>query len=243
MNLLLGLSLAGFVASLTSAAIGVGGGLLVMPILVLIFPPRLVIATTAPMFWANAIFTLYLYRKTFWIKRAAVLIPGVIIGILIGTDFVQIASPVILRRTIGIIALVFLALSVFLSSQGRKRIVELPMWIGVPASLLSGVVSSLSNIGGTFLSIFIIQGDVEPARFVGAMAFFYFIMTSVKMIVFSSTGLLTWKEIPWVIPSVGGIALGAVLGKTINRHISPQNFRFLIMGIVSFSSILLLFTR
>ena len=49
MNIMIALTLAGFVASFTAATVGVGGGLLVMPLLALMYTPRMVVASSAPM--------------------------------------------------------------------------------------------------------------------------------------------------------------------------------------------------
>ncbi|MDA8206622.1 MAG: sulfite exporter TauE/SafE family protein [Thermaerobacter sp.] len=75
----LALAAAGFVAATSNAAVGIGGGLLVMPLLSLWFPPRLAVAYTIPMFFASTLVIAWRYRGQVDRRFLAWLVPGVFI--------------------------------------------------------------------------------------------------------------------------------------------------------------------
>jgi uncharacterized membrane protein YfcA len=145
------LAAAGLLASVTTAILGVGGQLLVMPILALLFPARLVIAATLPMFWANAGVTFWLYRQTFKTARVFWVLPGMILSIIAASGIVAHLSGDLLRQVIGSVAVFFLLFTTVGGLLLRKDL-SFPLWVGVSLSMVAGVVSTLSNIGGTLLS-------------------------------------------------------------------------------------------
>lgn len=243
MNIMIALTLAGFVASFTAATVGVGGGLLVMPLLALLYTPRMVVASSAPMFWASAMVTFYLYRKRFNTKRVWMVIPGVIAGIFIGTVIVQHASPKVLQWVIGGVALSFALISIVLRPKPGKTSRFLPNWTGTPISVVAGVVSALSNIGGTLLSVFLISDEIRPEVFVGGIAFLYVIMTTLKMVLFTVVGILTRQDLLWSLPSIFSIVVGALLGRHVNHKISALHLRWIVISVVGISSIMLFIKR
>ncbi len=233
---------AGFLASLATATLGVGGGLLVMPMLALFFSPHLIIAATLPMFLANALVTFWIYRKTFKSPRIFWVLPGVSLGIIAGTTVVTHLSSVLLRSVIGGVAIFFLLFTVIGGMLLRKKN-AFPLWVGVPLSLVAGVVSALSNIGGTLLSPYVLSDAVPPAYFVGGMSFLYLVMTGLKMVTFTVAGLLDLRDLWMSVPSILTIIVGARVGKALHSRIRVAYFRWAVMGVVAISSALLLASR
>ncbi len=236
------LAIAGLLASLTTATLGVGGGLLVMPMLALFFPARLVIASTLPMFLANAVVTFWIYRRTFKTVRVFWVLPGVILGIIAGTGIVAHLSGELLRMVIGGVAVFFLLFTLVSGLLLRKNM-SFPLWVGVPLSMVAGIVSSLSNIGGTLLSPYVLADQAPPAYFVGGMSFLYLVMTGLKMLTFSIAGLLHWQDIWMSLPSVLTIIIGARTGQYLHKKIRVIYFRWVVLGVVAVSSVLLLSSR
>lgn len=236
------LAIAGLLASLTTATLGVGGGLLVMPMLALFFPTRLVIADTLPMFLANAAVTFWIYRRTFKTVRVFWLLPGVILGIIAGTTIVANSPNNLLRWVMGGVAVFFL-LFTGISGMLIRNKTSFPLWIGIPLSLVAGVVSSISNIGGTLLSPYVLTETIPPAYFVGGMSFLYLVMTGLKMVTFTLANLIHWQDLLMALPSILTIIAGAHIGQFLNRKISLVYFRWAVFGVVGISSVLLFTTR
>ncbi len=238
---MMALTIAGFLASVTTNAIGVGGGLLVMPLLALWFPARQVVSYSTPMFLVNALMTLFNYRTHWKVPRALWTIPWVLVGIAIGVHFLVVVSGRGLDWLIAAIALAFVSYEVYQRVSGR-RISGLATWLSSPIGLLAGVVSALSNIGGTLLSLFVLSPEVSPEGFIGSLALLYVIMTGAKFGLFWAHHLLGWQPLVWSLPSIPAIILGAWAGKALHRLIRPAVFRPLVIGVILLSSVLLIVT-
>ncbi len=229
----------GFLASLATNSIGVGGGLLVMPTLALWFPARQVVVFTTPMFLANAIATWYNYRYSWKVPRTLWTIPWVLMGIVIGVHFLVNESTRDLDITIGLIALIFVVYEVIQRTL-RKQVTGLPGWVGIPIALTSGGISAISNIGGTLLSLYVLSPEVTPDGFVGSLALLYVIMTSAKLCLFWFHHLILGQTFLWSLPSIPSIIVGSLVGKKIHRGINPSRFRLIVIGVIFISSLALL---
>ncbi len=164
----LALAAAGFVAATSNAAVGIGGGLLVMPLLSLWFPPRLAVAYTIPMFFASTLVIAWRYRGQVDRRFLAWLVPGVLMGIAAGSWFLRAASPVVVRWVMGVTAVFFVGMEAVRLATRRSGPV-LPFWSAIPLSLISGLASSMTNLGGTIVSLTMLGRDLPPARFVGTV--------------------------------------------------------------------------
>lgn len=233
------LTFSGFLASLATNSIGVGGGLLVMPTLALWFPARQVVVFTTPMFLANAVTTWYNYRYSWKVPRTLWTIPWVLLGIIIGVHFLVHESSRALDITISLIALMFVVYEI-VQRRLRKQVTGLPRWMGIPIALASGGISAISNIGGTLLSLYVLSPDVTPDGFVGSLALLYVIMTSAKLGLFWFHRLILGHAFWWSLPSIPAIIIGSQVGKKIHHRINPSHFRLIVIGVIFISSIALL---
>lgn len=238
---MIALAAAGFLASITTNAIGVGGGLLVMPLLALWFPARQVVAYSTPMFLVNALITLFNYRTHWKVPRTLWTIPGVLVGIAIGVHFLVVVSGRGLDWLMAGIALTFVSYEIYQRVSGR-HISGLANWLSSPIGLLAGGVSALSNIGGTLLSLFVLSPEVSPEGFIGSLALLYVIMTGAKFGLFWAHHLIGWPPLVWSLPSIPAIMLGGWAGKSLHRLIRPTIFRPVVVGVILLSSVLLIVT-
>ncbi len=238
---IIALSASGFMASIATNTIGVGGGLLVMPLLALWFPAQQVVVFTTPMFLANAIATLLNYRHSWNVPRALRTIPWVLLGIFGGVGILVHESSRDLDFIIAAIALAFVGYEVFQRTM-RRQILSLPTWAGMPIGIVAGGISAISNIGGTLLSLYILSPEVTPDGFVGSLALLYVVMTLSKLGLFWFHHLLTWQTLWWSIPSIPAITAGALVGKKLHHRIQPGVFRPIVITVILASSILLIAT-
>jgi uncharacterized membrane protein YfcA len=229
---------AGLVASTSNAALGIGGGLLVMPILALWFPPAEAVTYTIPMFFLSAVVNWWRYRHQ--VERQALLwlAPGVLVGIVFGTLLLRLSSPALIRGIMGGIAILFAGHeAIRLLPQHVSR--PLPAWVGVPLSVASGVASALTNIGGTILSLALLGWDLSPPVFVGTVNTIMVGMSAAKIVGFSSAGLMTWRGALLALPSMPTVLLGSALGQRLNQRLSPVMFRWALVAVIGASAILL----
>lgn len=237
------LAASAFVIALITNAVATGGALFVMPLLSLLFPARQVVVMTVPMLWVNAMLAWWNYRHAWKVRRALVTIPWVIIGLVIGVHLLKALPRDILTRIIGTIALLFAAYEIVRRRRGGE-VVGLARGWGPGVGMVAGVMSALSNIGGTLLSLYVLSPEISPDELVGSIAFLSVLMTTIKFGLYAKSfpGLLTTHTVLWSIPAVATLWVGGRIGKRLHKGINPARFRSIILGIVMVSGAFLVIT-
>lgn len=233
------LAVAGLVASTSNAALGIGGGLLVMPLLSLWFAPRLVVGYTIPMFFASAVVIAWRYRSHVQRPLLIWFIPGVLAGIAVGAGFLRVAPSDLIRWVMGGLACVFVALEALRLLRQRPT-QGLPLWTGIPLSAAAGLASAMTNLGGTVVSLVMLGQNLAPAVFVGTLNVVMLAMSAAKLVTFYGLGVVTPHGLLLALPSVPTVLIGSRIGQTLNRRMSGGTFRWVLVGVIAASAILLL---
>ena len=233
------LILAGLVASLSQSSIGIGGGLLVMPLLSWWFPPQEVVVYSIPMFFTSTLVNFWRYRRSVRWRQAGAAVPGIMAGAVVGSELLRVESAGVLRAIIAMVALLFTGYEV--SRMLKKHpLLSLGRWGMLSVSLISGVASAMTNIGGTILSFALMGQDLDPALFVGTLNALMLAMSVMKIVLFSGLGLLTIHRWAIALPSVPAIIAGSWMGQRLNRRLSGELFRWILVGVISVSAGVLL---
>jgi uncharacterized membrane protein YfcA len=149
----------GFVAGILGSMIGLGGGIIVVPILTFMgFPPTIAASNSLFAAFSNASASTISYARqkridySTGIKFGLATIPGTIIGAYISSD----VTPEIFKILFGII-LVISSVYIFLKSKIQPRKIKdhskLIMIFCVGASFLAGIISSFFGIGGGIIFV------------------------------------------------------------------------------------------
>jgi uncharacterized protein len=176
--LLLACAACGLLSGLLAGLLGIGGGLVVVPVLLLLWPaamgdaalaPQVAVATSLAAMVPTTVTALLAQRRhggvdAAWLWRMA---PGACAGALIGALLMPWLDP---RG----VALAFLAYASWFSARlvlsARGRVLPAP-WHRWPASLMAtgiGVVSVLAGVGGAVFNVpYLESRDVPMARAVG----------------------------------------------------------------------------
>lgn len=232
------LAAAGFLASVATNLVGIGGGLLVMPLLALAFDAREAVVLAAPMFLVNAVSAFWYHWRDIEGPRPWIILPGTLVGILAAGHLLRAESYRELRLVIGGVALAFVALQGY-SLWTEREIRGLPKWVGVPLGLAAGGVSTLSNIGGTLASMYLLDRDQKPAAFIGGVSLFYVVSSVVKVTYFMAAGLLVPRDLLNVVPAVPAVLAGAWVGTRFNRRVPRRAFAVVVLGVIALASGLL----
>lgn len=226
-------------ASTSNAAVGIGGGLLVMPLLSLWFPPRMVVGYTIPMFFASTLAIGWRYRHSVQRSLLIWLIPGVLVGIAFGTWLLRSAPTDMIRWVMGGWAVIFASMEALRLSR-RRPTGGLPLWSAVPLSLAAGLSSAMTNLGGTVISLVMLGQDMEPAVFVGTLNLVMMCMSAAKMVGFYGLGLVTWRGLVLALPSIPAVLIGSRMGQALNQRFTGVAFRWVLVSVIGASALLLL---
>ena len=220
MELVLSYLVTGACAGLLAGLFGVGGGLIIVPALALLLPPQgvdpaivmqLAIGTSLSVIaFTSMSSTLAHHRRgaVLWpVFRA--LVPGLIVGALLGAGLAHVLSGDLLRRVVGIGALLVAAKMAFDLKPGGSRNLPGSAGLGVSGGVI-GSLSSLIGIGGGSLTVpFLSLCRVPMQQAVGTSAACGLPIAWAGALGFVISGWSLPNLPPW---SLGYVALPGLLG-------------------------------
>jgi uncharacterized membrane protein YfcA len=230
--LLIGVSKAGF---------GGGTGILVGPILALVFQGKEAIALMLPLLFACDLASVYFYWRQWDWQNVIGLLPGAAVGILLGSLVLDALSDQMLAQCIGIMAISFAVLQLGRSWFARSaKPLQPRFWLSTLIGLGTGFVSTLSHVGGILTSMYLLAQGLDNQRFVGTTTAVYFLINLGKFPVFFAQGLL--GEAIWLrdLPMFPVVFAGTALGAYLNRRVSAEWFSRVVLAFVLVTGIMLL---
>jgi len=232
---LIGISRAGF---------GAGIGVIATPLMALTIPTAEAAALLLPILIVSDLMAIRQYRARFDKHNLKIMVPGAIIGIVLGWFFFGYfrGNERILKIGIGILALAFVAFQLGYARlvgvlKGRKSIVGEGLFWGT----LSGVASTLAHVGSPPIMVYLLPQNLPRDIYVGTTIYFFTITNIVKLIPYAQLHLLHVGNLAIVLVLLPVSYLGVKLGFLLNQRCSDKWFKRLIYGLLFLTGIQLLF--
>ena len=235
----------GFAAGILGSMIGLGGGIIVVPVLTFFgFPPTLAASNSLFAAFSNAVGSTISYSRqkridySLGLKLGLLTIPGTVLGAYISSD----VTPGIFKILFGIV-LVSSAVYIFLRKKietKEKNLTKLMIVFVIAASFFAGIISSFFGIGGGIIFV--------PLMVVGiGMTMKKAAPTSQFILLFASlSGIITHSMLghPDFLQA-GLLATGAFVGLIICARISldikERSLQILVSAIIIIAAIKLFF--
>ena len=210
----------GFAAGILGSMIGLGGGVIVVPVLTFLgFPPTVAASNSLFAALSNATASTISYSKqkrieySLGIKLGLLSVPGTVLGAVVSTD----VAPDIFKILFGFV-LIASSVYIFLRKkiETREKIISKQMIVfAIGASFFAGIISSFFGIGGGIIFV--------PLMVVGmGMAMKKAAPTSQMILLFASlSGVVIHSLLghPDFIQS-GFLAIGSFIGGLIGARLS-----------------------
>lgn len=234
------------VMGIAKGGFGAGIGVLATPLMSLTISVTDAAALMLPLLIACDVFAVYQYRTRFDRRNIKLLLPGALIGIVIGSVFFGYFrdNPRILKVGIGCLAVAFVLFQAFRSTiLGALEKRRPPAVEGVLMGAVAGFTSTLAHAGGPPVAIYLLPQKLPRHLFVGTSVIFYAVVNAVKLIPYISLGLLrlgNLKTILLLSPlTFGGVRLGIYL----NRRFTDRWFERLIYTVLLLTGLQLVLGR
>jgi uncharacterized membrane protein YfcA len=242
------LLLAGFAVlfiGVAKAGFGGGLGMLVTPLCVLAFGPKTAIGILLPLLCAGDLFSLYHYWRRWRAENLRYLLPGVVVGVVMGVQLIGHFSPRQLNLVIGLIAVLFVGFQL-----GKDRIFRAEgafapnHWVGVPCGLGMGITSTFAHGAGPVAAMFLMPQRLPKEIFVGTsvlvftfvnwikLPFFCVDRSLVNLPLFATEALITPATLLTSAKFFPLVPLGVWLGVWLNRRFSEKVFERIIYVIL-----------
>ena len=221
---LIGAALAVALAAVVQLAAGFGFGLSAVPLLsIAVGAHDAVVVALFLATFTNA-FQAWTGRRSTDRPVAARLLAGAAVGLPFGFLVYQLVDDRVLRVVIGcsvIVAVVVIALGLDLRHAGPG--------LDAVGGALTGALTMSSGVNGPPL-VFVLQArHFDQHRFRATVTTVFFVLDIVAVVTFAVTGNLDADVLAVVAASLPGLALGAMVGIAVRRHLDPRRFRALVL--------------
>ena len=215
-----------------------GLGMLAIPLIASLFAGRQASGMVLMMLITADLFAIFYFRQHANFKLIKSLLPWVAIGLLTGLTVGRIINDNQFKILIAIC--IFICLIILIISEKTGGNINIPekKWIYALTGIATGFASMIGNVAGPIFWIYLIAKKFNKNKFMGTVAWFFFILNIVKL----PLQILIWKNIttdtifPVMIVSPL-IILAAFSGTFIIKRIKEKPFRYLIILMTALAAI------
>jgi uncharacterized membrane protein YfcA len=234
--------LAALFIGVSKAGFGGGLGVLTTPLCALAFPPKIALGILLPLLCAGDLFSLYHYWGKWEKRNLLYLLPGAVVGVVVGVHFVGHFSPRQLNIAIGVIAVTFVLFHVLRERIFRAEGAFAPTQkFGIPCGILTGITSSFAHGAGPVVSMFLVPQRLPKEIFVGTMVLTFTCVNWIKVPFFTANGVITWATFKQSLVFFPLMPLGVWLGVWLNRRCSEGWFARVVLIALFLSGLQLIF--
>ncbi|MGW9628229.1 sulfite exporter TauE/SafE family protein [Microbacterium sp. NPDC055521] len=242
------LAFAALIAGLGKTALP-GSSTIAVVILASVLPARTSTAAMLLLFIVGDVFALIAYRRHADWRTLLRLAPAVVVGLLVGAAFLAVSTDGIVRRTIGVILLAMVGLTLWRRRRTGVRTVGSDQ-TGARASgritaagygTLAGFTTMVANSGGPVMSMYFLATRTPVKVFLGTSAWFFAIVNLTKVPFLAGIGLLTPEVLLLDLTLAPMVVIGALIGIRLARRMPQQLFDRLVIILTIAGSVYLLF--
>ncbi|MGD8452371.1 MAG: sulfite exporter TauE/SafE family protein [Phycisphaerae bacterium] len=218
-------------AQLIYATVGFGAGMFAVSLMAMLLPDLagvvsvLVILTLVTEVWVLA----HAWRQA-RPRLLLTLLPGMVLGLVLGTQVLVAGNAAALKRVLG---LVVLAAGVWffcerngaaLNADATPGTIRRNWWLAGPVGFISGVLGGMYGTGGPPVIVYLRSCRLDKGAFRATILWFFMTMSVVRGGVYVQKGILTADILlaaAWLLP---GSLTGIVAGMAIHRSVSERQF-------------------
>lgn len=246
--------LAALFIGVSKAGFGGGLGMLTTPLCVIAFGPRDAIGILLPLLCAGDLFSLYHYWGRWDRRNLKYLLPGVVIGVLVGVQLIGRFSARELNLAIGVLAVAFVLFQLIKEAIFRAEGTFQPSHpIGIPAGIASGITSTFAHGAGPVVAMFLIPQRLPKVIYVGTTVLVFTWINWIKLPFYClDREVVDWSWVPaqsiinrqTLLRSAQFLPLvpvGVWLGVWLNRRFSETGFLRVIYALTFLAGVQLIF--
>ena len=238
------LGLAAVITGLSKAAIP-GGSTLAVVLFATVLPARTSTAAMLLLFIVGDVFALIAYRRHAHWPTLLRLAPAVIAGLLVGFAFLAFADDAIVRRAVGVILLLMIAVTLWRrhrqARQERTDAAAGGILLATGYGTLGGFTTMVANAGGPVMVMYFLATRTPVQVFLGTSAWFFAIINLVKVPFLAGLGLMTPSVLLMDLLLAPLVVAGALVGLRIAKRIPQLLFDRLVIVLTVAGSLYLLF--
>ena len=223
----------GFIAGILGSIIGLGGGIIIVPVLTFMgFSPTLAVSNSLFAVFSNSVGSTVAYAKQKRVefslgwKLGLMAVPGTILGAFISSDL---SSEIF--KVLFALVLISSASYIFLKRKIEEKSVDISRLLLVfsaGASFFAGIISSLFGIGGglIFVPLMVVALGISIKRAAPTSQFILMFASFSGLIVHSMLGHPDYYQA--LLLSIGAFA-GGILGARLSLEIKENKLKIIVV--------------
>ncbi len=232
-----------FAGAFITSSFGVGGGVVMTPLLIIFLPPKFGIGLLGPIFLLISATAVRQYWRQWNSHHVMVILPASLVGIWIGSYFLAELSGEIISKIVGVLALLFgLIQLIGIDRPGWQERLRFADWQGVGLGFASGISSALAHTGGIVFSFYLLPHSRTKEIFVATTVSVFFVTSAAKVGTYFYYGILNLPIVLLSLILIPALVAGNLAGKWINQRIPHRLFIRLISILVALMGIRLVLT-
>lgn len=220
------LALAAVVIGISKTALP-GGSILAIALFAAVLPARTSTAATLLLLMVGDLFALFAYRRHAHWPTLLRLAPAVIAGLLVGFAFLALAGDGVVRRAIGVILLLMIAVTLWRRWRQNRAEAQATASGGILLAgaygTLGGFTTMVANAGGPVMSMYFLATRTPVQVFLGTSAWFFAIINVIKVPFLAGLGLfqapVLWMDAVLAPLVVVGALVGLRVASRMNQHV------------------------
>ncbi|MBA2938821.1 sulfite exporter TauE/SafE family protein [Paenibacillus sp. CGMCC 1.16610] len=208
----------------------------------IIFPAKMSVGILLPMLIIGDIIAVAYYRKKVIKNHLISLMPWALIGVIGGYLVLLKVDNNQLKLLLGALICGLILLQVLRDFMGARFDSKFPssMWFIASMGILAGFATTIGNVSGAIIAIYLFAKQVPKQEFIGTGAWFFLLVNLVKVPFFIHLGMITSDSLLigiWTLPL---IAIGAYAGIKLLPLIPQVYFQRLVLLLGAFGAVKLL---
>lgn len=176
--------------------------------------------------------SLWHYRKKWQWGSVKKLVPGAILGILVGSYLMNKVSPKFFQILLGVIAVSFVLFHIYRnkiikSHEGEPK--AEPMWFSWLIGIISGLTSTFAHGAGPVVAIYLIPKNLPKGVFVGTNALIFSVINWLKVPFFVAIGAINLNSLMWNLGFFWLVPVGVMIGVFLHGRVSEIAFRNVVL--------------
>ena len=216
-------------------------GVLATPLMILVMPADKVIGLLLPILIIADILAIASHWRKWDTKLILLLIPGGIVGVILGSFLISLISPLALKRGIGLIVLLFIIYKLFEQHWINTTAYQSRSWHGILAGTAAGISSTMAHTGGPPIVIYLLLQNISPRVFVATSALYFGILNLLKIPSYIFIGLFDFDLFRQIVLLLPLLPLGVWVGKMMAEKINKVVFERIVLFFLVISAFFLLF--
>ena len=223
------LGVAALIVGISKTAVP-GAGTVAVAIFAAVLPAKQSTGTILLLLIVADLFAVMAYRRhTNW-RALLGLAPAVIAGILLGVLFLAFADDAWVKRTIGVILLAVIAITLFRRRMGAQVVEGGPHRVAAATyGTLGGFTTMVANAAGPVMSMYFLAARFPVKEFLGTAAWFFAIVNLSKVPFSIGLGLITVPGLLLDLVLVPAVVIGALAGRWLAGRLDQTLFERLVI--------------